>query len=44
LTFRLTADYAPRVGTITGLDNWTGLDYWTTGLDYWTHPNMQNTS
>jgi len=36
------------VGTITGLDYWTGLldwttelDYWTTGLDYWTHPNCE---
>ena len=24
------------VGTIAGLDYWTGLLDWTTGLDYWT--------
>ena len=37
-----------RVGTITGLDYWTGLldwttglDYWTGLLDYWTHPNYK---
>ena len=29
------------VGTITGLDYWTGLLDWTTGLDYWTHPNCK---
>jgi len=33
---KLAAYTCTRVGTVTGLDYWTGLPDWTTILDYWT--------
>jgi len=36
LTRYTSKPFSGWVGTITGLDYWTGLLDWTTGLDYWT--------